>query len=201
MDALVQHGMYQICLSENVDSSSIGTGLSLRIQSILTALKINGLWMGPRRTNGKRNGNIVARVPRRHGNSLLALHTVRNSEIPWDTTIGETWDTAMENQNEWNGFAGLSLVPPDMDCHLRDHNPFWTKASIGASVFSSQRHRCICATWCGFVSDMFPCLPSLLCPANHWWRGLCLRRRRIVGHGCDRIVYRVAGCHSWFMGR
>ena len=51
-------------------TSQVGTGLSVRLHRLLTALEVNGLWMGPRRDA------TVAVAPRRPGNSLRALQTL-----------------------------------------------------------------------------------------------------------------------------
>jgi hypothetical protein len=78
-------GIYQICVSAEANTSTVGTGLSLTIQAQLTGLEVNGLWMGVRRDEH----NIVARVPRREGNALRVFKSVlRGSvleQVLWDS--------------------------------------------------------------------------------------------------------------------
>ena len=115
----LEQGIYQICVSAEANSSTIGTGLSLTIQPHLTGLEINGLWMGARRDAY----NIVARAPRRAGNALRALKSVlRGSamEQVW-------WDTVpRSHEPAWPAVTvdtpALAIVGPDMDCHDAGQN-------------------------------------------------------------------------------
>jgi len=121
--ATLRQGVYQVCISHEHNSSAMGTGLSLRLQSQLTAVEVNGLWMGPRRTA---TSTVVAAAPRRSGCTLRALEVRAGSEAPWSSQ-SELWPAYSAET------PALSLVGAESDCHALADNPREVDAGRNAS--------------------------------------------------------------------